>query len=302
MNPNPQFKRFVGSVILMVIIAVVVPFFISGENINKGREAIALLNNDELRDSQMALDRVEKMQNSVQAETRKIDESLARHDSEMKNEQERILRDQRNNSSSGADNDADPVIVENTTDPAREAELKKQRELQAKVEAEKQRKAELMRKQQQLREREALLQAEKQRRLAEAKAKADKRKAEELARRQSQTITVINGNTNRKTEIPVDNNPPASHKQNNSTDQKILSSGGDLYTIRVGTYSSITNAKNAQLQVHNICSAPMLKPVTINGRRMFKVTCGTTRDLNALRAVQSRLTSVVGQTVLEKVE
>ncbi len=298
MNPTPQLKRFVGSVILMVIIAIIVPFFISGENVNKGREAIALLSNSEIRDSQRAIDNVEQMQRNVQEETQKIDNQLAMHDADIKSHNERIKAHNQRKLEEAASS-GDPVIVENKPDPAVEAELRRQRELEAKVKAEKERKAELMRQQQQLREREAQLQAEKQRRIAEAKAKADKQKAEEKVRNQNQTITVINANTNKKTEIEVKNAPaPAPTIQENKASNIV---GGDKYTIKVGTFSSITNAKNAQAQVRGVCSAPMLKPVMLNGQRMFKVTCGVSKDINQLRATQNKLTSIVGQTALEKV-
>lgn len=296
MNPTPQIKRFVGAFILLLIIAIVVPFFVTGENINKGKEAIALLNDNELRNNQEAIDKVEQMQNNVQKETQKIEEKI--NQNEVNNQIE-DPHSKNNIIANSKDDYKEPVIVENQEDAKKEAELRRQREKEARAKAEKERKAELARQQQALREREAQLQAEKQRRIAEAKAKAEKLKAEEMAKKQNQTITVINGNTNKKTEIEVKKPipEPIVNNQNNAP----ASTGGDRYTIKVGTFSSITNAKNAQAQVRGVCSAPMLKPVTIGGKRMFKVTCGMSSDLNSLRATQNKLSSIVGATALEKV-
>ncbi len=293
MNPTPQQKRFAGAVILMLLFCILVPFFVSGENVNRDSEAITRLSDPDARRRFEQENEIEKIR----------EEERQRLIAEMQ-EQEKLRNEHQSGKpaatadNSGAD---DPVIIENNQ-KADDAE-KRQRELVAqrnreKAEAEERRKREQEAKQQAIREQQAK-RLEAQRREQELK---EKKKAEELASRQnSSRITVINENTKKRNEISVitPNQAEQQRRQNAAAPAQPVSRPGEKYLIRIGVFSSMTNAKNAQSKVGKICKASIL-PTTSNGQRMLKVVCGPSSDMAGIRTMQAKLSSVVGATSIEK--
>jgi cell division septation protein DedD len=292
MNPTPQQKRFAGAVILMLLFCILVPFFVSGENVNRDSEAITRLSDLDARrqfEQEKALERIRE-------------EERQRLIAQMQ-EEEKIRTANQNTSSSseGESGSAEPVIIENNN--ALEDDKRKQQELVAqrnreKAEAEERRRREQEAKQQALREQQAR-RLEAQRREQELR---ERKKADELASRQNAgKITVINENTKKRNEIAVITPSQAEQRrQNSSAPVQPVSRPGEKYLIRIGVFSSMTNAKNAQSSVSKVCKSSIYPSNGSGGQRMFKVVCGPSNDMAAIRSMQTKLNSIVGSTTIEK--
>lgn len=308
MNPTPQQKRFAGAVILLLVFCFLVPFFVTGTNVNRDREAVARLSDPELR-GQFA------RQQAQEEETARLEQEARRQEEIRQQEAEAASR--RENRDSGSD---DVVIVENTPAGASQqdkdaaaaaARTEARRQETARLEAEKARaEAEQRRKNEEARR----LEREKQARLAEAKRREqdekERRKAQELAARQNgqQRVTVINGDTKKRTEINVMTPAEAEAKRRAAaqtataagTPAQPVARNGEKYNVSLGVFSSMTNAQNVKNKVSGICAASIM-PFNRNNQRMFKVVCGRTSDMNTIRSIQARVQPLVGATSIERV-
>lgn len=310
MNPTPQQKRFAGAVILLLVFCFLVPFFVTGTNVNRDREAVARLSDPELR-GQFA------RQQAQEEETARLEQEARRQEEIRQRQQEAEAASRRENRDSGSD---DVVIVENTPAGASQqdkdaaaaaARTEARRQETARLEAEKARaEAEKRRKNEEAQR----LEREKQARLAEAKRREqderDRRKAQELAARQSgqQRVTVINGDTRKRTEINV-MTPAEAEAKRRAAAQTATAAGtpvqpvarnGEKYNVSLGVFSSMTNAQNVKNKVSGICAASIM-PFNRNNQRMFKVVCGRTSDMNTIRSIQTRVQPLVGATSIERV-
>ncbi len=292
MNPTPQQQRYVGAIILMFLFCIFVPIFISGENVNRDKDAISKLSDPAVR---------RQYDNQQQ---------LSSQDPVSQNSADQKNTTQTAQTSNPSDSIEEPQIIENNTattqDPQQQdlvAKRQKQQELeQEKARLEAERKRAERQKEQAIREQQAKRQEEKRR----SQEEQDRKRIEANTKKQN-TITVIDERNHKKDEIKVLRPEDIAKQRQENNNRKTTATvvqptgrDGEKYRIKLGAYSSMTNAKNAQAKASPYCVASIM-PITVNSQRMFKVICSKPVDMATARSLQGKLSSKFGSaTQIEK--
>lgn len=282
----------------MLLVCILVPIFVTGKNVNQDTKAIARLSDPQMR-QQIAME---------QAVEKAREEERARLEAQLEQEREHAQMLERQNAELASRAETEPVIIENAGSDSRqssardeaarraaEQEQKRQRELVAQQEKKRaeeaaRRKAEDDRRRA---EKQKELELAKQNEARRKKAEDDRKKAEQLAasRAGNGKLTVINETTHKKVEVITPDQAAQRRQQQAQTQVKVVqpaSRPGEKYAVSAGVYSSITAAKNVQTKISGSCSSHIL-PISRDGKRLFKVQCTPTPDMNRARSIQTAL-------------
>lgn len=297
-------KRVVGALVLLCVFCIAAPFLVTGRNVNAGSKAVSKMTDRK----SFAINDYDAQTQDDQG-TQSAFEYNAAEDSD----------------SSQPQTSADPVIVEDVPKQAVKEQPAKPVSDSKVAEANKPRAVETKTKETpkiEPRDQPKPVQAktpvkqETQPKTAQNKQETPAKPAAKETPKNEKTITVITTKNDQRQEIKVVSREDAAkaaaakaaaakaaaEKEKNAGKAAVpVGRPGERYSVRVGVFSSITAAKNVQSKIGSACPGAMVKPVSVNDKRMFKVTCGMSTDMSKVHAAQLKVNTLLGQqTTIEK--
>lgn len=239
MLPTKMQKRFVGILTLLAFFIIIVPFFVTGNNVNKDSRTLDII----AQNKSIVKDFENQKENEEQDDTQ--DQNLNNQELKEKNIEDSYEK---------------PVIVEENT--AKEKNKK-----------------------------ETIINNPKQKEqiVVNKDNKNNKTTSQPQKKQENQSdkqvVKIQNNESKNITEIKVEK---PKEQPNTKVDKKT-----DIhhYFIKVGVFSTMTNASNAKNQISAKCPNVQIKPSSSGGKRLFEVTCGYSTDKSKLDAIQSSINS-----------
>lgn len=286
-------KRVVGALVLLCVFCIAAPFLVTGRNVNAGSTAVSKMTDRKSH----ALPDYDALENDKPMPSAHDDPVIA--DSSV---EEKLAA-------------SAPIIVEDapkqqTKDlpakPIADSKISETKVAQSDAGKGRETPKKETKEQQKPLQPKTPAKEEQQPKTAQSKHEPPKPAAKESPKK-PQTITVIDTKNDQRQEIKVVSREEAAkaaaakaaaEKDKNSGKVAIpVSRPGERYSVRVGVFSSITAAKNVQTKIGSACPGAMVKPVSVNEKRMFKVTCGMSTDMSKVHAAQLKVSTMLGQQV-----
>lgn len=125
------------------------------------------------------------------------------------------------------------------------------------------------------------------------------------------TTTVIskaNNESKVKIDVPVTKKPDPTYiydaKKNENkpiVSKNQITGNLEHFQLNAGAYSSMTAARNLANKIEASCGSTKIIPTQANGQRLFRVICGDSTDVTQLQRIQAKIKPIVS-TQLQKVK